>query len=450
MRRLLNLAPLAFAFAACESTEAAKPTDVPADGGIPVADAAAGVEDASADSAPADACHPGLPSTGFATLAEGASVGINADVVLTENDVPVVAYTAPEGDHVAILLTRWDAVCSRWGAPIKVDTTALHTSGTSRQVSLAYDASNGAVGVAYQVITAPLSQAHGYEIRFASLAKGAASASAPERVDDPAADAALMHTRGAPGLAMAGGKLFAAWWQDFRTCNVSGCHAIVYRSKSAGAWGTESVAPVTADLVASAQGTAVAVDSAGAPGVAFVAVSFQGTVRGEVDFWRPEAGTTSVALGANVGTDDPNVALAFAGTKPRVAAALHLTDTWASDGKALWFAASADGMTWAPAVAIPTEGGALFGAFVALGVNGDMGATVLGDINSGDGNFGNPKISRTTNLTTFTTSGPVKSAFDGSTRSLRAVVRADGKVSAVFANPPNSGPVKAGLVFYQE
>jgi hypothetical protein len=432
-------------FAAC--TDDSSSTPASGDAGTPDANTA----DTAAPPDAAPTCAPGLPPSGFVNLGEGESVGINADIVLAQGGAPVIAYTAPSADRIAINVVRWDADCGRWLAPITVDTAAVQQGGTSRQVSLAYDSTTGDVGVAYQVITAPYGHDEQYEIRFASIAKGANAASTPERVDDPTVHPDPDHGRSSPGLAMAGGKLFVAWHQAYRTCGTSGCDGIIFRSKAGGQWSAESVAPTTEAVTAMSASTAVAVDGNGAPAVAFLAATWSAPDHTEVDFWRP-GGALTKAFGADLGTDSPNVSLAFAGTKPRVAAAIHLTDTWSSDGKNVWFAASDDGTTWSNPIDIPRDKGDNFGAFVGLTITGESSVAVVSDINSGDGSseFGTPKIARTTDLSSFTTTGPAKSAFEGPTKWVRAAADANGKLHVAFYNPPGNVTVKTGLVYYRE
>jgi hypothetical protein len=411
------------------------------DGGTPEASV-------TPDAGVADACTPGLPPSGFTSVAPGDAAGANAGLVLDGDDAPVLAYTADEAGGTSVYVVRWDRACARWGAPLQIDTSPEQV-GAARNVSIAYDASNGAVGVVYQKLSAPLTQDHSYAIYFAQIAKGAASASAPEQVDDGAAN--VTSARTAPGIAMANGNIFVAYHEPFRNCNTSGCDAIVYRSKTGGAWSAESVAPVTDNGGAAIpKRTAVAVDSSGAPAVAFLASSAS-TTHVEVVFWRPRSATSATVMGADVGTDDPNLSLAFDGTKPRIAASIHLTTTWASDNEVVWFSASADGVAWTQPVALPEDNGSVFGEFVAVAVNPQGGIAVLADEGGGDGTdaFGLPKVLNTTDLTSFALKGTPKAGSPAGARFVDARYGSDAKLQATFQNVPGAS-IPSGLVYYRE
>ena len=429
----LALGGLAIAIAACSSDNSTS-SPTPVDSGTPNVTPEAG----------SDACVAGLPPTGITRVAQGAHVGINADLVLTENGAPVLAYQAPDGDRVGVYLVRWNYACSHWETPIKVESTAEYPGTTSRMVALAYDPSNGNVGIAYQYLNVKLGgDGLVYEIHFASLAKDATAASAPERVDDPTNPGigSGVVTRQTPGIAMANGKVHVAYTVD---------DTVNERTKDGGTWSAE-VRATPARGRADSQSLEVRVDSAGNPGVAFLAVPLNGSsdIFVDADFWRP--GSPAVkAMGANVGTDDPNVALAFDGTKPRIAAAIHLTDTWATDQKLVWFAASDDGTTWADAVPMPADTGSGFGAFTSVAVGPNGSVAVVSDENSGDGTqqFGMLKISKSTDLKAFTTTG-VPRTYPGTARWVQSAYGPDGKVMAAFYEDAD-GETTGAITFYRE
>jgi hypothetical protein len=432
----LGLGLVTFAIAACSSDESKPPSSTPS---TPID---SGTPDVSSDAA-TDACAAGLPPSGITRVAQGAKVGINADIGVTENGAPVLAYQAPDGDKVGIFVVRWNYACSHWETPIKVETTAEYPGTTSRMVALAYDASNGSVGVAYQWLPHKIGEdGVEYQIHYATLAKGATAVSAPERVDDPTNQGlgGGVVEREAPGIAMANGKVYVAYVVD---------DTVNERTKDGGTWSAE-VRATPARGRASSQSLEVRVDSAGNPGVAFLAVPAGGSdIFVDADFWRP--GSPAVkAMGANVGTDDPNVALAFDGTKPRIAAAIHLTPTWATDAKLVWFAASDDGTTWADAVPIPEDTGSGFGAFTSVAVGSNGTVAVVSDENSGDGTqqFGMMKISKSTDLKTFTTTGVPKS-YPGSARFVQSAYGPDGKLMAAFFEDADAETAGA-ITFYRE
>src|SRR5262249_9491727 len=132
---------------------------------------------------------------------------------------------------------RWDSCTGMWAAPIRVDggfdqNNDSAETPSSHNVALAYDRSNGTLGVAYE--TQDPGDSH-YEIRYAQLPRGASRFSAIERVQvqgDPTHDQQRLFN---PGLAMANGNAFLAYQVGFL---ITGATAgVAYRSRASdGTW----------------------------------------------------------------------------------------------------------------------------------------------------------------------------------------------------------------------
>jgi hypothetical protein len=453
-----GLAGGAFAFAlaalaACTDSTSAAPGP---DASIPVDAGGAN------DGATADACVTGLPPAGLFQLAAGEKIGRHTSLVLDEQGNPIVAYQKDDGTGSATSITiemrRWDASCSTWGPAMTVDTVGAMTDN-GRQIKLAYDASNGTVGVIYQAIVGKFGDNDHYEIRLAELKKGATSVSPPQRVDD-GSDDANHPTPESPGLGMANGKVFAAWEEAFRLCNVTKCGALVYRSRDTnGTWSAESNLPGNGPSGygdARGEQTSIAVDSAGNPAVAWIStIGVEGTggVKMRATFIRPGASAPTLIMENTdtTGTDDPWVEIAFDGTKPRALVILNRDANYTQDRKQAWFVASDNGDTWSAPVALPNDNGSTLDRFGTIAVGG--GKVVLAvDSNSADGTqaFGNPKILTSTDLTTFTVSGIAKDTYDGTAEYVSAALDPAGKLQLVMKGSPQTDPAKVGALYYRQ
>jgi hypothetical protein len=442
------------ALAACTDSTSAAPGP---DASIPV-DAGS-----TSDGASVDACVTGLPPAGLFQLAAGEKIGRHTSLVLDDQGNPIVAYQKDDGTGSATSITiemrRWDPSCSTWGPAMTVDTVGAMTDN-GRQIKLAYDASNGTVGVIYQAIIGKFGDGEHYEIRFAELKKGASSVSPPQRVDD-GSDDAKHPTPESPGLGMAGGKVFTAWEESFRLCNTTACGAVVYRSRGTdGMWSAESNLPGDgpAPAFGDARGeqTSIAVDSAGNPAVAWlstIGVAGTGGVKMRATFIRPGAAAPALIMDNTdtTGTDDPWVEIAFDGTKPRALVIMNRDANYTKDRKQAWFVASDDGNTWSAPVALPNDNGSTLDRFGSIAIGG--GKVVLAvNSNSGDGTqaFGNPKILTSTDLTTFTVSGIARDKYDGTAEYVSAALDPAGKLQLVMQGSPQSDASKVGALYYRQ
>jgi hypothetical protein len=155
----------------------------------------------------------------------------------------------------------------------------------------------------------------------------------------------------------------------------------------------------------------LALDSAHNPGIAFLASNDSTNA---AVFWRPAGAGSAVVVGQDDGknTDDPDIALTFFGTEPRIATddpwiyALYSQDedhsVWAVRG-------TSGGSNWLPAVSVPSDGYISVGGplSIATGSKGQT-AIAMSSIHGGvgDGTCGYPKVSRSADFLTFSTCGP--------------------------------------------
>ncbi len=405
-------------------------------------------------------CKPGGPPSGLSQVVAGEANGLHAVLTLDGDGLPVVAYQTTTGDgsasQISVWLVRWDAGCGKWGAPMVVDTFGDQT-GNGRQIALAYDASNGTVGMAYQAIIGTLAGEHHYEIRYAELAKGATVVTAPRRVEqvrnpDP--------QPASPGLGMANGKVFVAYVEPFRLCNTSGCGAVVYRSRGAdGNWTAEAELPgngPSANGDALDSNTSIAVDSAGNPAVAWISAGQVdgGGVKMRATFVRPGAAAPSLIFenADTTGTDNPWVELAFDGTKPRTVVLLNRDASWATSDNTAWFVASNDGASWDAPVALPHDHKTSldFYASIAIGPQGKVVTALNSNAGDGSGVFGQPKLLTSTDSSHFVVGGVPKDVYDATANFVSAKIGADGKLQLVWRAPAGPDPKKVGVLYWRE
>lgn len=428
-----------------------------------------------ADSGPAtdtgtDACTSGPPPAGLTQLDEHDRNGKHAMMVLDEVGSPIVAYQTDTGaggaSAVSVVIRRWEPACSTWGSPIVVDTFGRQTDN-GREIALAYDKSNGTVGVAYQADVGTFGVDDHYELRYAELKKGASAISPFHRVEDNKDND---HAPESPGLGMANGKVFVAYQEPYRLCNTSLCSAIVYRSRdAAGTWSAEVELPGNGpggNGDALNNDTSVAVDSAGNPAVAWLSSNGApgtGGVKMRATFTRPEVDLAAGEAGApapslildnidTTGTDAPWIELAFDGTKPRAAVILNRDANYTADGKTAWFVASDDGSTWKTPVSMPHDMGSSNDLFASIAIGAAGKVVVTTSSSSGDGTqlFGSPKIFTSTDLTTFAVSGIPKDKSPATSSWVSSAIGADGKLQVVLKAPAGADPKMLGLQFYRE
>jgi hypothetical protein len=474
----LSLAGLLGAFVGCSSDP--EPTQGTADTGTTADTATADVDvdtgsEVATDSG-SDACTASAPPKGFTVVDEYKGPSDTADrgdystMALDDDGSPMIAYAIRGTDSVQVMFTRWDRSCGgHWTTPVEV-AAPTDLASSSRGLSLAYDKSTKEVGIAYRAQVGKLTGTYHYEIRFASMFLGGSEMFVDKQV--ASFDPATSVVPGNVSLAMGAGKTFILAGTPYVMCGTSGCDAILLteRTSSAGDAGTgdsgtdsgsgdggSTVPPTSSGWSSFAKlpaghdvdhSISAAIDGAGQLG--FVWAQDDDSVPSST-IWFQRASGAPVAVMTGTGTEFANGALAFDGTKPRVAMYMHKTD-WATTGDTLWFSASNDGASFSTPIVIPKDKGEQYGHFVAIAVGG--GKVVVGaNIGAAAGDtmpsFGNPKYATSTDLTTFTVTGPKRTEFVGNTNWLQIAIGADGKTQFAFSQPTPGALVKPGLVYYR-
>jgi uncharacterized protein (TIGR03437 family) len=334
--------------------------------------------------------------------------GYNLVATLDTNGDPAFLFVWDDpnttNDHTVnqLLFRSWNRAKYGWNPVVKVATVGDVVSNYHAICSLAYDSSNGTVAVASEVQP---SDGHVMVELFVSTDGGATwslKSTLSRSTDDIVG----------PSVALANGNIYLAYVTSGDGSN-SG-DGVNYVSgplnQSPTVW-TAKQPPVGIGRANFEVGPSLALDSAGNPAVAFWVFDSTGGNNGALLYWKPAGSATPVKI-----TDTQNhgdgtaVKLAFSKLNPRVALWATLNDSRQGDrdGDGIHFSHSEDGgLTWAAPVLVPPDGNSTTdypfdmtvdstgSVAVGFGQNGNLGDT--------SHKCGNPKLSRSTDLTNFTT-----------------------------------------------
>ncbi len=315
------------------------------------------------------------------------SVGLAPSIALNATEDPMVAYLAKNlsGDGYTLNFVQWDRSGKSWTKPVMIDVIS-DTFHFSPQLELARDASNNLLGVAYQ-------QADGIDRLALSTDNGTSW-----KVEN------ITPSNGGhsnnPALAMSNGTVYVA-------TTVDDALTLFSRSGTSGAF-TEKVAPGLPNTGAARNiAPGLALDNTGRPAVAYMLAPTDGyTVT--VAFWRPDEDQAYLVTDS-VGNqnDDPNISLAFDGTRPRVAINLLRSQTDYDQGS-MYVITSDDGKTWNAPIHMPKDGGANMDSILSLAVSPQAGAAIIAPTTGGSGGdtCGEPKLIRSADLKTWATCSP--------------------------------------------
>lgn len=446
---LLSLAVLACSL----SGQGAQPTALPA---ATAATPAAATEPAS--EAPATqpatpaanattAAKPGPVLTGFSSVLvapQGADdrTGLYARMVLDDQNNPIVAYEISDqngdGDYSdsVVQVVTWDTGKGQWTKPVDIAKVGDNGAGAEAfQLSLARDASTGALALAYV--------GDGRKsLELAHSTDGGAT-----WTNEPVQLLGEEHDLLGPVVAMANGATHLA------VADQPNGEFYLTRTGDSGAFTATALPPLPdTDSVRWSQ-VALALDSTGHPALAY----WQNPASGaslQLAFWRPgEAAPHKVADTHDTQNDNPFVALAFAGDRPLVAfqAVLGYDANNFATGT-VWSVTSSDGVTWDPVVGVPDDGGQIGDGPFPLAAT-PKGAALAETVSGGnlDGTkCGVPKVARTTDFKSWATCSPdADASLSLNPLHMDAVFGSDGRLSLVIQNRLG-GQLPAGVLFWRE
>jgi hypothetical protein len=366
---------------------------------------------------------------------------------LDGNGDPALSYLDldPNGDgdenDDTLFFVSWNRARYAWNASVNVAVIgAAMMSGPSVPVSLARDADTDVWGLAYE-----WENAAGASIQLATSSDGGATWKSQSVTGDP-----ISGVLEEPSLAMWQGSFHLAYLSDnsFR-------YATGKLSDDPAKWKSQPV-PLPGGYSSTSLTVSLALDSAHNPGIAFLVSNDSGTATA---FWRPAGGGSAVLVGRNDGTidDNPDIALSFFGTEPRIATdAIWNYDLYDQDYDHMIWAMRGvgDGSNWLPPVNVPSDGNmSLNSPSIATGSRGQT-AIAMESIHGGvgDGACGFPKLSRSDDFLTFKTCGPAPVHHPDFAAVDYPVVRFGGndKLWLAFHNSDTNGDLASGLVLWRE
>lgn len=328
--------------------------------------------------------------------------GFNLALTLDTNGDPafLFVWSDPNGtsDQTAnqLLFRSWNRARYAWNPVVKVATVGDIVSNSRAVCSLAYDSSNGTLAAASEV--QPPNAGKIVEL-FVSTDGGATWSlkTTYTRTDDEPIG---------PSLALANGNIYLVYLTSSDGIN----YVTGPLSQSPAAW-TSNHSPASVGRVNYEANPSLALDSAGNPGVAFWVLDPNGGNNGALYYWKPAASAPPVKITDTQNNGDgTNVKLAFYKLSPRVAFWGLRNDSRSGDrdGDGVHFAHSEDaGLTWATPALVPPDGNSTtdYPMDMALDSAGNAAVAFGQNGNSGDDSHkcGNPKLSRSSDLTTFTT-----------------------------------------------
>ncbi len=354
-------------------------------------------------SAASNAVRVGPPPAGFTNAAPAPlrgstpsdTYGYNIALTLDGNGDPafIFGWGDPNGDgnwaDTALLFRSWNRAQYGWNAPVTVATVGDALTIFHATNSLAYDASTNTFAVAAEMADG------GVGVYVSSNGGATWSKKKTFVADGP--------SWSGPSVGLAGGNIHLALVNSS-----NGLHYVTGRLAADPATWTDRTAPLAAgtDTARNSITPSLALDSAGNPGIAYWADDTQVGYNEVLLFWKPAGGAAPVRALDSQGqqSDQLAVKLLYFNLNPRV---LVYTQRLDSDfGAGLHFARSDDGgISWQTPVVIPPDGNSStdYPFDLALNSKGEAVAAFGQNSSSGDQKCGNPKTSRSTDLTHWST-----------------------------------------------
>ena len=389
----------------------------------------------------------GPPPAGFHLIApkpekhQDTAFGRLISLTLNANGDPAVAfvYMDPNGDgnyaDSQLMFVTWDRAVYRWRDPVVVGVVGNYDPRPPVVgVSLARDPDTDAYGVVW-------ADTDNHGINLAVSHDGGATWTVRKAITDS-------RSMGGASLALAGGKAHLILAQDAK-------NAIRYATggldEEPANWQV-SYAPMLPGTNAVGRGSALALDSAGMPAVAYWQRPATGNVW-TLALWRPGNDTpTRITDNGDSGYPPEGVVMAFAGTQPAVVIDSRLHRAQVAEHYALF--SKDQGATWSQPSPIPDDGNEHILGFMSLAIGPDGKAVLAGDVIGGNTQHMRcswPKLSRTSDFTSWTTCSP-QGGLRPDARTLwgSVVFSPNGTLHVVFQNHQFSPaqPLPPGLMIW--
>lgn len=334
--------------------------------------------------------------------------GLNLAMTLDTNGDPafLFVWSDPTGTNDLtsnqLLFRSWNRAKYAWNPVVKIATVGDVVSNSHAICSIAYDSSNGTVGIASEV-----QPANGPKVVELFVSNDGGANWSLKTTYSRSTDNVI-----GPSLALAGGNIYLVYVTDGDTgINGDGINYVSGPfSQSSAAW-TATQPPAAIGRANFEANPSLALDGAGNPAVAFWVFDQSGGNNGALYYWKPAGSASPVKITDTQNNGDGTaVKVAFNKLNPRVAFWAIRSDSKAGDrdGDGVHFAHSEDGgLTWAAPVLAPPDGNSTtdYPFDMALDSAGNAAVAFGQNGNTGDQSHecGNPKLSRSSDLTNFTT-----------------------------------------------
>ncbi len=397
----------------------------------------------------------GPPSVGFSMVSltptkafDPGQYGRQVSMALDSNGDPAIAFiyqnpsNAGTGVDSTLNFVGWDRANYQWKSPVKVDVSGIANPNATTTLSMASDPSTGRLGVLYQKNLSTTGAPDQLGIAFSTDFGATWTVQAvPVNGKDSVAS---------PSLALAGGQVYLAFWQDTATVYFTGS-----QTTAASSW-TKTAVPSLNPSGGFRGPLSLALDSSGKPGVAYW---FDETGGPSIGFWRPGNATSTRVLASKTQNDSPDLRLTFSGASPRVLFFGYLSSNTPPFSQEVWTTQSTDGgSTWTKPVALPNDGSSDWQGPLAFANNSSGFATAVAIVNSGNNSIpakcGFPKWSQSADLNTWKTcspQGPGGHPILGGVTFPSAVYGANDKIYFAFLHfDATNAELPTGVVLYRE
>ncbi len=367
---------------------------------------------ASGASSPSNQVTVGPPPTGFTVAAQAGAgsdaadnYGYDLSMALDGNGDPAFAFIQQDPNlddnykDTQVLFRSWNRAAYRWNAISTVAVVGDAATYYHNTLSLAYDSSTGAFAV--------FTEQEGDGAFLYTSADGGASWALKTSF--------IQNDRRAtsPVVLLSGGNVYLASIIN----NVGARYVTGKLSADPSTWQAKTAPVVAGTTEADASVTmAMALDSAGNPGIAYWTDDTGKGYNRVLLYWRPagSAAPTKIMDSQGVQSDNLSVRMVYRNLNPRVLAFVARSD--AAFGVGVHFVKSDNGgASWGSVVVIPpdTDSSTDFPFDLAIDSQ-DHGAAGFGQ-NSSSGNFAclGPKLALSTDLTAWKTCGLPNAASAG-------------------------------------
>lgn len=400
---------------------------------------------AKGSSAASSEVETGPPPVGFNVVsprpstASASAYGSQVSLALDGNGDPAIAFLHydpnSDGDDAdtTLYFSGWDRAHYRWKNPVKVDTPGdVSLRGVSVVVGMACDASNGRLGIAYAKSPTDVYVAFSTDNGLTWIAQKAPSDAENEVL--------------AVAFRMGNGNAYLA---DYN--GSTGVNYFTGPETTAPASWTKTKVPLPLSKTGYRSTLSMALDSAGAPALAFIYDDDSGP---SVGYWRPGSATSTRVVEIKFQNDGPDIRLAFFGTQPRIALNAGFSNAVFDDRDQIWSIQSKDGVTWGAPVSLPNDGGASWDGPLALAVRSDGFGTIAATVDGGNtsnSKCGEPKWGQSADFKTWTTCSPQgANPPQASSNYPSAAYASNDKIYLAFQNYGPEVDVPEGIILYRE